>query len=584
MTPNPQTQAADNRYENIKDHVIVGPDLNSSRTPLDKKCYRQIIIKQNGLKVVLISDTLAMIHQERFDYDSEESDSDDEKEDTDTNDNDADDGDDDNGDDDEEETSKDDEKSYEDDGVRKAAAALVVGAGSFHDPPFAQGMAHFLEHMLFMGTEKYPGENQYDVFLSKNSGSDNAYTELEHTMYHMEVSQEKFFEALDMLSQFFISPLMLKDSVERELNSIESEFKLSKNSDECRLQQLLCHDCSLQGTSDSDSASVSESHNKHPFSGFSWGNIESLKNIPEKNGVDMMKELRKFYNRHYYAQNMALVVIGAYSLDELEKQVVESFSSVPGLPPVDNDDDGKDDEFYKSLMIQREKAGTWDVKAHTPIQDFGMPFSQEILGRLCRIVPVKDRHSLSITWQIPPQWKNWKSKPCDFIAHLLGHEAAGSLLSALKAKSWVNQCYAGVGSGGYENASSHALFCLQFTLSVDGVSHWIEIIRLIYIYVGMIRYYCQSDDGLPSWIYEELRAIQQMSHHYEDEPTPADLVENIADCLTPYNCLPPERLLDGDALLFEYDADAVKVSLLAVDVTWVAQIVNIFLFEIDIGG
>ena len=553
MTPlNAQTQADGSSSTNIKDQVIVGPDLNSSRTPLDKKCYRQIIIKQNGLKVVLISDTLAMIHQEHFDYDSEESDSDDERDKP----NDNDDGNDNDDDNDNEENSKDEEESYEDDGVRKAAAALVVGAGSFHDPSFAQGMAHFLEHMLFMGTEKYPGENQYDAFLSKNSGSDNAYTELEHTMYHMEVSQEKFFEALDMLSQFFISPLMLKDSVERELNAIESEFKLSKNSDECRLQQLLCHDCSLQGASNGDSDSTT----KHPFAGFSWGNIESLKTIPEKNGVDMMKELRKFYNRHYYAQNMALVVIGAYSLDELEKHVVESFSNVPALPRVDNDDDGKDDEFYNSSTIQRKKAGTWDVKTHTPIQDCGMPFNQETLGRLCRIVPVKDRHSLSITWQIPPQWKNWKSKPCDFIAHLLGHEAAGSILSALKAKSWVNECYAGVGSGGYENASSHALFCLQFTLSVDGVSHWVEIVRFVYIYIGMIRHYCQSDDGLPSWIYEELRAIQQISHHYEDEPTPVDLVEDIADCLTPYNCLPPERLLDGDALLFEYDADAIKVS------------------------
>jgi len=545
---------------NIKDQVIEGPDLNCSRTPLDKKSYRQIIIKKNGLKVVLISDTLAMIHQEKFEYDSEESDDSDNEQEKDKDGKNAKAKDDDEKEDDSQDGDEE-ESSYEDDGVRKSAAALVVGAGSFHDPPFAQGMAHFLEHMLFMGTTKYPVENQYDAFLSKNSGSDNAYTELEHTMYHMEVSQEKFFEALDMLSQFFISPLMLKDSVERELNAIESEFQLSKNSDECRLQQLLCHDCSLQGGPDGGSGSGSGAHKNHPFSRFSWGNIESLKNIPEKNGVDMMKELRKFYNRHYYAQNMSLVVIGAYSLDELEKQVVESFSDIPALPRVDKDgdDDGKDDEFYNSLTIQREKVGTWDVTAHTPIIDMGMPFTQDTLGRICRIIPVKDKHSLSITWQIPPQWKNWSSKPCDFIAHLLGHEAAGSLLSALKAKSWVNECYAGVGSGGYENASSHALFCLNFTLSVAGVSHWEEIIRHVYIYIGMIRYYCKSDGGLPSWMFDELRAIQQMSHHYEDEPTPMDLVEDIADSLTPYNCLPPERLLDGNALLFEYDADAIQV-------------------------
>jgi secreted Zn-dependent insulinase-like peptidase len=288
----------------------------------------------------------------------------------------------------------------------------------------------------------------------------------------------------------------------------------------------------------------------------------------------MMKELRTFYNQFYYAQNMSLVVMGAYTLDELEKHVVESFSHVPALPRVsagvvegDKEDDDCDIEYYNSLAIRREHAGTWTVVAHTPIQDFGMPFGKEALGRICRIVPVKDRHTLAVTWQLPPQWKNWKSKPCDYIAHLLGHEAAGSLLSALKEKSWVNECYAGVGTGGYENASSHALFSLTLTLSVEGVSHWTEILQYVYCYIGMVRYYCKSmaDDtgggrrGLPIWIYEELRAIQQVSYEFADETNPLDFVEDMADRLTPYSCLPPERLLDGDDLLFEFDNNVIEV-------------------------
>ncbi len=561
MAPNQPTEEGSSGLGNAadgsshhNDDVIVGPDLNPSRTALDKKLYRQIIIKKNGLRVVLISDTVAMLHQDHFEYDDYDSDS---SEDDDKSNGDGDNdkekdinpaseqGEGDHSDDDE------DGEEYEDDGLKKAAAALVVGAGSFHDPPFAQGMAHFLEHMLFMGTKKYPGENEYDLFLSKNSGSDNAYTELEHTMFHMEVCQEKFFPALDMLSQFFIAPLMLQDAVERELNAIESEFMLSKNSDECRWQQLFCHDCGLQSEGEKG---------KHPFTSFSWGNIESLKNIPEKNGVDMMKELRNFYNRHYYAENMSLVVIGAYTLDELEKHVVESFSDVPALPRISLDEDAATAEFNDSRAIQRTNAGTWDVSANSKIKDFGMPFNAETLGRITRIVPVKDKHSLSITWQVPPQWKNWKSKPCDYIAHLLGHEAQGSLLSALKLNSWVNECWAGVGSGGYENASSHALFCIQFSLSEEGVSHWTEIVKFTYIYIGMMRHYCKSEDGLPTWIYDELQAIQKVLHQYEDEPTSEDLVEGIADCLTPYNCLPPDRLLDGTSLLFEDDPGAVEVS------------------------
>ncbi len=151
------------------------------------------------------------------------------------------------------------------------------------------------------------------------------------------------------------------------------------------------------------------------------------------------------------------------------------------------------------------------------------------------------------------------SKPCDYIAHLLGHEAAGSLLSAFKEKSWVNGCYAGVGTGGYEHASSHALFSLSYTLSEDGVQHWAEIVELTYTYLGMIRHFCDDVGGLPSWIHDELQSIQQISHEFQDEMTPVDLVESIAECLLPNSCVPPERLLDGDSLLFKFDGDAIKV-------------------------
>ena len=55
---------------------------------------------------------------------------------------------------------------------------MVVGVGSLSDPANMQGLSHYLEHMLFMGSEKFPDENDYDSFLSKNGGGSNAYTEL----------------------------------------------------------------------------------------------------------------------------------------------------------------------------------------------------------------------------------------------------------------------------------------------------------------------------------------------------------------------------------------------------------------------
>lgn len=54
----------------------------------------------------------------------------------------------------------------EHEGEKLAAAALCVGVGSFSDPRHVQGLAHFLEHMIFMGSKKYPRENEYDSFIS----------------------------------------------------------------------------------------------------------------------------------------------------------------------------------------------------------------------------------------------------------------------------------------------------------------------------------------------------------------------------------------------------------------------------------
>ena len=273
----------------VDDCVLVGPDLNAYRALTDTKTYRHFIIKKNGLRCIVISDTIAMV-EERHDqgnfgedsgYESETSSvmEEDEK-------NTEEAGREDDGD--ESEQCEDEEA-----GIRKAAAAMVVNAGSFYDPLCCQGTAHYLEHMLFMGTEKFRKENEYDEFLSKNGGSNNAFTELEYTLYHFDVSQENLWQSIDMFSQLFISPLLRPDAMERELNAIESEFQLSKNDDGCRFQQLLCHSCGKEAL-------------EHPFNKFSWGNKQSLKTLPEANGVDVIGEIRRFYQQYYYASNMTL--------------------------------------------------------------------------------------------------------------------------------------------------------------------------------------------------------------------------------------------------------------------------------------
>lgn len=145
--------------------------------------------------------------------------------------------------------------------TRKSAACLDVKVGSGLDPKETPGLAHFLEHMLFMGTEKYPEENVYSKFISDNGGCDNAFTTLESTNYHFEVSNEAFEKALDMFAQFFICPLFLESSVEKEMKAVDSEFKNSVQSDTDRFFQIFQH----------------ESNPESAFNRFTTGSLKTLK-------------------------------------------------------------------------------------------------------------------------------------------------------------------------------------------------------------------------------------------------------------------------------------------------------------------
>ena len=75
--------------------------------------------------------------------------------------------------------------SQETDDKVASAVSMVVEAGSMHEPRGIAGLAHFCEHLLFMGTEKYPDENTFDNFVSKFGGYSNASTHDGFTRYHV---------------------------------------------------------------------------------------------------------------------------------------------------------------------------------------------------------------------------------------------------------------------------------------------------------------------------------------------------------------------------------------------------------------
>ena len=142
----------------------------------------------------------------------------------------------------------------------KSAVALDVYIGAADDPKEYQGLAHCLEHVIFLGTKKYPIASSFDDFLNYNSGSSNANTSLDHTNYHYEISHEQLENSIDRFSQFFIQPLFSEELISKELNAIDSEFRLDIRDDSNKLLSLYL----FEGYKDSN------------FNTFMTGNLDTL--------------------------------------------------------------------------------------------------------------------------------------------------------------------------------------------------------------------------------------------------------------------------------------------------------------------
>ena len=107
-----------------------------------------------------------------------------------------------------------------------------------NDPSDLNGLAHFCEHMLFLGTEKFPKENYYSEFIKKHGGAKNAATAEDYTNYYFDIKNENFEEALDIFSQFFKQPLFTESATDREMNAVDSEFKRNLSNEARRWIQI----------------------------------------------------------------------------------------------------------------------------------------------------------------------------------------------------------------------------------------------------------------------------------------------------------------------------------------------------------
>lgn len=381
----------------------------------------------------------------------------------------------------------------------KAAASLNVRVGSADNPPDRPGLAHFLEHMLFLGTEKYPEAGEYQQFISANGGSHNAFTAFENTNYFFDVQAQALPQALDRFAQFFIAPLFSPEYVDRELHAVHSEYSAKRRDDGRRLYV----------------ASKLAMNPDHPYSRFFVGNLDTLADRP---GDPIREDLLRFYQQHYSANLMTLAVIGRQSTAQLRQLVEDTFAAVPNHNRAER-------VISQPLYRPEQLPVQLDVKT------------------------LKQTRQLTLSFPIPPLREHWRIKPAQYLASLIGYEGEGSLLSQLKAKGWAR----GLGASTGINLPEGATFDVNIELTAAGLEHYDQVVQLFFTFVEELR-----RNGVREDLYDEEKRLAATEFRFLEPREPIHEVMALAARMSDY---PTAHLLDAPYRFDAFDPDLIRTYL-----------------------
>jgi len=306
----------------------------------------------------------------------------------------------------------------------QASAALSLGVGSGLET--VPGLAHFLEHLLFISSSQFPQQDHFSVFISENGGSTNAYTELEETNFYFDVKSTALQRALEMFASLITSPLFPADRLSDEVKAVHSEFLNDQISEEWRRLRLL----QLQANP------------KHSFSHFSAGNEETL------HRTELRDLVQEFHRKWYRGSAMKLVVLSSHPLPQLRSWVAQSFSTLPRGSVLKPPPPKPFAELNKLIIAPRQVAGE-TLTLYVPL-----PSQRELRGSL----------------------------PVSFLTYLLGLETESSLAAELRARDLAYSLSAGFSA----DYSDFAVLEVHMELTKRGLRHWQDCLQLYRDYVSAL--------------------------------------------------------------------------------------------------
>ena len=445
---------------------------------------------------------------------------------------------------------------------RAAAAMCVEGAGARTAPKELVGLAHYLEHMLFLGSKKYLSESHYKKVVALHNGRCNASTAPEKTVYHFEVDATGLEDVLDIFAQFFVGePLLDEGAAERELNAVTAEDARNRINDDRRKRMVVQHTVPDKrvGT--------------HTWAKFGTGNKDTLgPAAAAAAGGAVRPALLAYRERFYRLDHMSLALVSAASLDELEALARKIFGPAyspdggailptvmdtgggvlaGGAAAAPEPEEARAARAAANLVNEAaDLAASAEAGVAHPWADAGLwPFE-------LRIAPITERRCVSLMWPMPPSASQHRH-PCSpaarYLSYVLGHEGEGSLFAALQRLGLATH----VSAGSYIDDADVYMLLVKVSLTTEGEAQLRSVLTLVYAAVGVLR---RADEADACRVWRELCHVARLGFVYAERGDAYSETADWARRLYTYggrHVLTGGRVLDGET----FPAAAVREAL-----------------------
>ncbi|QHM74356.1 Protease 3 [Mixta theicola] len=382
----------------------------------------------------------------------------------------------------------------------KSLAALTLPIGSLDDPDRQLGLAHYLEHMVLMGSKRYPQPDNLAEFLKKHGGSHNASTASYRTAYYLEVENDALAPAVDRLADAIAEPLLDPLNADRERNAVNAEMTMARSRDGHRIGQV--------GAETLNPA--------HPAARFSGGNLETLSDKPDSK---LHGALVAFYQQHYSANLMKAVIYSNKPLPELAAIAAQTFGRVKN--------------HQASVPVINVPAVTDKQK-----------------GIIIHYVPAQPRKQLRVEFRIDNNSDRFRSKTDTLISYLIGNRSKNTLSDWLQSQGLADSVDAGADPMIVRNGG---VFAINVSLTDKGLAQRDRVVAAIFSYLDLLR-----QQGIDKRYFDEMAHVLDIDYRYPSITRDMDYIEWLVDTMLR---VPVEHTLDAPYLADRYDPAEIRARL-----------------------